>query len=85
MRILVILFGLCLIGAASGMDEFSQYLGKNVTVDACNLTAYEGTMVAEFPNAIVLKEICNPELGNVTIKKSCIVWIHEGIECGKWG
>ena len=85
MRLLAILFGIFLIGIASGMDEYSQYLGQNITVNVCNMTAYEGTMVAEFPDAIVIKEICNPELGNVTIKKSCIVWVHECVECGKWG
>lgn len=77
-RLLILL---CLIGMASGLDEYSQYLGQEVTVNSCNMTAYEGVMIADWPEAIVIDELCNPELGNVTIKKSCIVWVHEGIDC----
>ena len=72
---------LCLIGMASGLDEYSQYLGQNITVNACNMTAYEGTMIANWPDAIVINEICNPEMGNVTIKKNCIIWIHAIVDC----
>ena len=62
-------------------SEFTQYLGQNVTVNACNLTVYQGTMVAEWPTTIVVQEKCNPEIGNVTIKKSCVIWIRQGVEC----
>jgi hypothetical protein len=69
------------IGIASGTSEFTQYLGQNVTVNACNLTVYQGVMVAEWPTTIVVQEKCNPEIGNVTIKKSCIIWIRQGYTC----
>lgn len=62
-------------------DEYSKYMGQNVTVNACNLTAYQGVMIEWWPNSIVIKEMCNPELGNITIKKSCIIWIHTGYIC----
>jgi hypothetical protein len=71
------------IGLAAA-DEYSQYLGQNVTVNSCNVTAFEGTMIENFPDYIVIDEICNPELGNVTIRKDCIIWVHLGVDCGSW-
>lgn len=69
------------LATAGGTSEFTQYLGHNVTVNACNQTIYQGTMVAEWPTSIVVQEKCTPEIGNVTIKKSCVVWIHNGYDC----
>ncbi len=71
----------CTIAAAVAEDGFNQYLGKNVTVNACNVTVYQGVMVQDLPAFIVIKELCNPELGNVTINKNCIISIREGFEC----
>ncbi|MDD1748416.1 MAG: hypothetical protein LUO89_00935 [Methanothrix sp.] len=76
---LAVLF--CIIAVAVADDEFAHYLGENVTVNACNVTVYQGMMIENWPENIVIKELCNPELGNVTIKKSCIVSINEGFEC----
>ena len=71
----------CIIAAAVADDEFTHYLGKNVTINACNVTVYQGMMIEDWPEHIVIKELCNPELGNVTLKKSCIISISEGFEC----
>ena len=84
MKLLAILFGICLIGIA-GADQYDKYLGENVTVNMCNMTAFEGTLIENGLDYIVLHEVCDPELGNVTVQKSCIVWVHECVECGKWG
>jgi hypothetical protein len=70
------------IGFAAGQqDEYYQYLNKEVTVNTCNITAFEGEMIAWFPESIVIREICDPSVGNITIKKSCIIWVHEGVSC----
>jgi hypothetical protein len=71
----------CIIAATVADDEFTYYLGKNVTVNACNVTVYQGVMIDDWPEMIVIKELCNPELGNVSIRKNCIVSITEGVEC----
>ena len=71
----------CTIAPTVAKDEFTPYLGENVTVNACNVTAYQGMLIEDWPEHIVIKELCNPELGNVTIKKSCIISIREGFEC----
>ena len=69
------------LAAAQPFDEYSQYLGKNVTVNVCNQTVYQGQVVELWVNSIVVRELCDPELGNVSIKKSCIVSIIEGFQC----
>ena len=69
------------VGAVAGESEFTQYLGHQVTVNACNQTIYTGTMVAEWPTTIVVREECTPMIGNVTLRKSCIIWIREGYDC----
>jgi hypothetical protein len=76
---LAVLF--CTIATAIAEDEFTPYLGENVTVNACNVTAYQGMLIEDWPEYIVIKELCNPELGNVTIRKSCIISIRMGFEC----
>jgi hypothetical protein len=84
MRQYLILIVILLFTGLAAADEYSQYLGQNVTVNSCNVTAFEGTMIENFPDYIVIDEICNPELGNVTIRKDCILWVHSGVECGVW-
>ena len=69
------------VGLALGASEFTGYLGHDVTVNACNQTVYQGTMVAEWPTTIVVQEKCTPGIGNVTIRKNCIIWIREGFDC----
>lgn len=69
------------IALAASDSEYAQYLGKNVTINACNVTVYQGMMIADWPDNIVIKELCNPEFGNVTIRKSCIISIRMGFEC----
>lgn len=32
-------------------------------------------------DSIVINELCDPSIGNITIKKSCIVWIKNGFVC----
>jgi hypothetical protein len=72
-----------LIGIA-GADKYDRYLGENITVNMCNETAIEGVLIENGSDYIVIDEVCNPELGNVTILKNCIIWVHECVECDKW-
>jgi hypothetical protein len=81
--VLVLLLLFTSISLVTANDEYSQYLGMNVTVQECNVTVWQGIMTQWFEDSIVIKEMCNPEFGDVTVKKSCIVWIHDGYECLK--
>ena len=38
------ILAIVLTGIAFGEDEFTQHLGKNVTVNVCNMTVYQGNM-----------------------------------------
>jgi len=35
------ILAIVLTGIAFGEDEFTQHLGKNVTVNVCNMTVYQ--------------------------------------------
>jgi len=94
-KILVLLLAVAVLSIVPTMgyfdnahDEFSKYLGHEVSINACNQTVYQGIVTENWassggviPGHIVLKEMCNPELGNVTLSKLCIVYIHEGYTC----
>jgi hypothetical protein len=75
------ILAIVLTGIAFGEDEFTQHLGKNVTVNVCNMTVYQGNMTEWWNDSIVINELCDPSIGNITIKKSCIVWIKNGFVC----
>jgi hypothetical protein len=78
---IVAILAIVLTGIAIGDDEFNQYLGKNVTVNICNMTIYQGNMTEWWNDSIEINELCDPSIGNITIKKSCIVWIKNGFIC----
>ena len=77
--ILILLCGIAF--ANNDTDNFIQYIGQNVSVNVCNLTMYQGILINDFPDTIVIREVCNPELGNVAIRKSCIIAIRSGCQC----
>jgi hypothetical protein len=83
MKQTIILIALALslcIGLVSAGD-FGQYLNRPVTANVCNETVYQGILTSENTNFITILEKCTPGIGNVTIRKSCIVSMKEGYEC----
>jgi hypothetical protein len=84
-EIMLVFVLLCLTTAVVATDNtgdlYSQYLSKNVTVLVCNETYYQGIMIAWSAEAISIREMCNPELGIVTINKYRITSIREGYDC----
>jgi len=72
------------IPATATADEYSYYLNKNVTVLTCEQIYWQGRMIAWFPDTIQVKELCNPEMGIVTIQKCYITSIREGFDCNEF-
>ncbi len=62
-------------------DLFAQYLGTSVSVQVCNSTIVQGTLINNTKDSIVVRDLCTPKVGNVLIKKSCIVMVYQGSDC----
>ena len=98
LMVLVFVFILCTVSVAmefvdTAHDQYSTYLGHEVSVNVCNQTVYQGVLIENWKEPIdqcndtsisghiVLREICTPRLGNVSIEKCCIKYIHLTFNC----
>ena len=70
------------MGTASATSEYSQYVNQKVSVNCGNQFVVQGVMLADGPNAIIVKELCNETLGTYIINKNIIIAIWPGFECG---
>ncbi len=62
-------------------DSFTKYLGSDVSVQVCNATIVQGTLINDSADYIVVHDLCTPEVGDVLINKKCVVMLYQGCDC----
>lgn len=83
--LLLILSGLSIATAdlIAPADEWEQYLNDptGITFMVCNGVVFQGVLVDLNETTITIDEMCNPELGDVVIRRECCTLLSVGYTC----